>query len=79
MALVNVSLNNIINFIGLLWCIENEEKILTAEQENIKTPESMKRTLTSEEILNTLPSSRSVEFVFIANNKTCTYFLAQLS
>lgn len=50
----------ILFFVGLLWCIENEEKILTAEHENIKTSELMKKTLTSEEILSTLPSSRSV-------------------
>lgn len=49
------------NVVGLLWCIENEEKILTAEQENIKTPEVMRKTLTSEQILSTLPTSRSCE------------------
>lgn len=50
-----------INVVGLLWCIENEEEILTAEQENIKTPEVMRKTLTNKEILSTLPSSRSFE------------------
>lgn len=50
-----------INVVGLLWCIENEEKILTTEQENIKTPDVMRKTLTSEEILSTLPTSRSFE------------------
>lgn len=54
-------MTKIINVAGLLWCIENEEKILTAEQENIKTPEVMKKILTSEEILSTLPTSRSFE------------------
>lgn len=74
-----------INVVGLLWCIENEEKILTAEQENIKTPEVMRKTLTSEEILSTLPSSRSFEpfqclssflyFRFKKKTKFCFYLL----
>lgn len=44
--------------IGHIWCIENEEKILAAEQENLKTLGAMKKTITSEDILSTLPSSR---------------------
>lgn len=35
-----------------------KKKILAAEQENLKTLGTMKKTITSEDILRTLPSSR---------------------
>lgn len=53
-----IKIVKVLILIGHIWCIENEEKILAAEQENLKTLGAMKKTITSEDILRTLPSSR---------------------
>lgn len=53
-----IEIVKVLILIGHIWCIENEEKILAAEQENLKTLGAMKKTITSEDILSTLPSSR---------------------
>lgn len=53
-----IEIVKVLILIGHIWCIENEEKILAAEQENLKTLGAMKKTITSEDILRTLPSSR---------------------